>query len=68
MREFEEMFKSRIFCIKPLLSLSTQISNCSHFSQDFTPLISEHFSIKNKPLHLKEFWGYGILLHEQRYI
>jgi hypothetical protein len=55
MKEFGEILKSRIFCTKPVLSLSTQIYNWSHFSQFFTLLISDYFSTKNKPMHLKEF-------------
>jgi hypothetical protein len=51
---YERIWKSRIFCTKPVLSLSAQIYNPSHFSQFFTLLISDHVSTKNKPMPLKE--------------
>jgi hypothetical protein len=54
MKESGEISKSRIFCTEPVLSLSTQIYNLSHFSQFFTLLIPDHFSTKNEPMHLKE--------------
>jgi hypothetical protein len=54
MKEFGEILKLRIFWTKPVLSLSTQIYNLSNISQYFTLLISDHFSTKNKPMHLKE--------------
>jgi hypothetical protein len=54
MKEFGDILKLRIICTKPVLSLSTQIYNLSHFSQFFTLLISDNFSTKNEPMHLKE--------------